>query len=97
MKVRDFITMEIDIDVYDNVCDEIGIAFCGPLKLTEAGEAEFKDVLDYDIEVNVRDGYADIDVQFDDWEKRLKRAKLFFYGAAGYISEEDFNKWFIIE
>ena len=29
MKVRDLLKTEIDIDVYDDVCEELGIAFCG--------------------------------------------------------------------
>lgn len=37
MKIAEFIKRENDLDVYDNVCEEIGIAFCGPLKLTAVG------------------------------------------------------------
>ena len=37
MKVKDLLEMEISVDVYDNVCDELAIAFEGPMELTEAG------------------------------------------------------------
>lgn len=46
MKVKDLITQEIDIDVYDDVCEELGIAFCGPVELTDDGAHEFADVLE---------------------------------------------------
>lgn len=35
MKVRDFIKQSIDVDVYDDVCEELAIAFCGPMELTD--------------------------------------------------------------
>ena len=35
MKIKDLLEMEIDVDVYDNVCEELAIAFCGATKLTE--------------------------------------------------------------
>lgn len=96
MKVRDFIKREEDIDVYDNVCEELGIAFCGPLRLKKEGEEKFDEVLDYDIEINVGPRYsvAIIDIDKDDWERRLKKAKEFFYAAAGYCADEDYQKWF---
>lgn len=51
MKVKDLLPMEIDIDVYDDVCEELGIAFCGPLTLTEAGQEKFSEVLEYEIQM----------------------------------------------
>lgn len=96
MKVRDFIKQEIDIDVYDNVCEEIGIAFCGSLELTEVGESEFADVLEYDIEIYPECAVVDIDDEEEEvWECRLKRAKKFFNAAAGYCSDENYKKWFV--
>ena len=41
MTVREFIKRDDDIDVYDDVCEELGIAFCGPLELTPEGEKQF--------------------------------------------------------
>lgn len=96
MKVREFITMEEDIDVYDDVCEELGIAFCGPIRMTAEGEKEFADVLDYEITMYPKYYEAIVHVDGDDWEKHLKRAKRFFYGAAGYIADDLFNKWFIL-
>ena len=41
MKVKDLIKEEIDVDVYDNVCEELAIAFCGSVELTEYGKKHF--------------------------------------------------------
>ena len=100
MKVRDLISQNIDVDVYDDVCEALAIAFCGPLKLTEEGKAQFGDVLSYEIElVNGLGGMVNVIVKVDDpeektWKERLKKAKAFFESAAGYCADEDFKKWF---
>lgn len=97
MKVKDFIKIEQDTDVFDNVCEELAIAFCGAIKLTREGKEKFADVLEYDIDVR-KSFLADvavIDIDYDDWKERLKKAEEFFYSIAGYCSEENYNKWFI--
>lgn len=97
MKVKDFIKIEQDVDVFDNVCEELAIAFCGAIKLTKEGKKKFADVLEYDIDVR-KSFLADvavIDIDYDDWKDRLKKAKEFFYSVAGYCSEENYDKWFI--
>ena len=99
MTVRDLLQQEIDIDVVDDVCEELYIAFCGPQKLTAEGEKEFSDVMDYPVLLH-NNGVAIIAiVQIDDpdeavWEARLERAKLFFEGAAGYCACSDYDRWF---
>lgn len=96
MKVREFIKREDDIDVYDNVCEELGIAFCGPIELTAEGKRHFAEVLEYDIDVD--DMYCcasiDVDAPEGEWQKKLKKAKEFFYAAAGYCDADDYDKWF---
>ena len=102
MKVRDFIKewadeSHYDVDVYDNVCEEIGIAYCaGSPVLTKDGEEHFKDVLDYDIKVDENCCIAIIDVDGEEgvWQKKLKKAKEFFYAQAGYCAWDDYEKWF---
>ena len=100
MTVKDLIAQEIDIDVYDNVCEELGIAFCGPLELTDAGKAEFADVMEYKVELhNPRPNWTNAIVDVDDpdedvFEHKLARAKLFFESAAGWCSVMDYKKWF---
>lgn len=93
MKIRDFIKMDIDIDVYDNVCDGIGIAYCGPMSLTEEGEKQFAEVMDYDIEI--QDDVAIVDIDRDNWRHMLRKAKDFFYSVAGYCDADLFDKWFV--
>lgn len=103
MRVLDLLPMEIDIDVYDDVCEELGIAFCGPLELTEKGMEKFGDVLDYEIVINPNSygGLPAVIVHVDDpdddvWKSRLAKAKEFFESAAGYCPADDFDSWFVL-
>ena len=96
MKVRDFIKMDIDIDVYDDVCEELAIAFCGALELTDAGKEHFAEVLDYDMVV-YEDGEYSVAiccVDGDKWKRRLRKAEEFFDSAAGYCAVSDYERWF---
>ena len=100
MTVKEFVELwadgtHEDIDVYDNVCELLAIAYCGT-QLTKAGEEHFKEVLDYEILVMPVHNIAVIDVDGPEgvWQKKLKIAKEFFYSAAGYCAETDYDKWF---
>lgn len=101
MKVKELIEylerIGEDVDVYDDVCDEIGIAFCGGIKLTEEGTKKFEEVLDYNVDVDITAHTAIIHVDDEEgiWQKKLKKAKQFFYSAAGYCADEDYQKWFV--
>ena len=101
MTVRDFIAQDIEIDVYDNVTDGIGVCFIGPMELTDEGEKHFKKLLDLDIEINNDPGWqfenAYVLIDDDDgdaWKERLEMAKEFFYAAAGYCAEDEYRLWF---
>lgn len=99
MKVRDFIKLDTDIDVYDDVCEELGICFCGPMELTEEGEKHFSEVLEYDIKLDLSGSFPTAVCLVDDdndrvWKKRLRKAIEFFYSAAGYCDCDDYDKWF---
>ena len=95
--IRDLLLMDVDIDVYDNVCESLAIAFCGPMNLTEEGEEHFKDVLDLPVSIYTDDNVAIIDVDDSEgvWQKKLKGAKELFYALAGYCSVTDYDTWFI--
>ena len=104
-KVRDLMLVDNDMDVYDNVCESLAIAFCNPFDddeahdwseyLTERGMKQFADVLDYPMEIIFGNAIVCVDDSDDKvWKTRLKRAKRFFESAAGYCSCEDYNKWF---
>lgn len=99
MKVRDFIKLDADIDVYDDMFDELGIAFCGSMQLTDAGKEKFAEVLDYDINyLSLKDSVATIHIDDADekvWKRRIKKAREFFYAIAGYCNADDYDKWFI--
>lgn len=100
MTIRDLIQQEIDIDVCDDVCEELSIAFCGPLRLTEEGQKQFADVMDYPVKLHP---YGDTIIAVvmidgpdgDAWEGRLEKAKDFFESAAGYCACSDYDHWFI--
>ena len=99
MTIKDFITMEIDVDVCDDYDESCYIAFCGPAKLTPAGLEEFAPVLDMVIELppeEIREKYCDpaIITGIDD-DNQVRQVKRFFYAAAGYCSVSDTAKWFI--
>lgn len=59
--MSDLMRIMDDIDVYDDVCEELGIAFCNPFDdddahdwdeyLTEYGMNTFGEVLDYPMEI----------------------------------------------
>lgn len=99
MTIRDLIQKEIDIDVYDDVCEELAIAFCGPQPLTPEGEKEFAEIMDYEIQINLC-SYGGLPAAIlcidglDDWEDRLRKAKIFFECAAGYCSCDDYDRLF---
>lgn len=101
MTVKDLIQLEVDIDVYDDVCESLAIAFCGPCNLTEEGQKEFAEVMDYEVQIN-QHSYGDMQaaiILVDDpedkvWKARLRKAKKFFESAAGYCACSDYDRWF---
>lgn len=95
MKVKDLLEQEIDIDVVDDVCEELDIAFVGPLRLTKAGLMKFSDVLEYPVRLRNDVCIVKIDDESEMvWTRRLDKAIEFFHAAAGYCSEDDYNRWF---
>lgn len=101
MTIRDLIQQEIDIDVYDDVCEDLGIAFCGPQLLTADGEKEFADIMEYEVKINPCSygGFPAAIVMIDGpdgdaWKGRLRKAKKFFESAAGYCPCDDYDRWF---
>ena len=98
MTVRDLIEQEICVDVVDDVCEELYIAMDGPIRLTPEGVKEFNDVLHYGAELHFNGsdivGIINVDGPEGVWQKKLRRAKKFFEGAAGYCTVEDYERWF---
>lgn len=99
MKVRDLLEMDVSIDVYDNVCDELAIAFEGPMELTEAGLKKFGEVLEYRVYLhdNGVATVAIVDVDDSDegeFERKLAAAKELFESMAGWCTVEEGKLWF---
>lgn len=100
MWVEDLLCKEIDMDVYDDVCEELAIAFCGPVVLTDEGRKVFAEALD--LPISIDDWNHTITVHVDDadektWKRNLREAKRFFESAAGYCADSDYQKWFVTE
>ena len=95
MKIRDFIKMDIDIDVCDDYDERCYIAFCGPLKLTDEGIEEFGHVLDMSVEVPTADEPYDTAILTAHNAGEAQELKRFFYSAAGYCPQGDWYDWFI--
>ena len=102
MTVGDFIEMwadgtHEDIDVKDNVCEELYIAYDGT-QLTKTGKEHFKEVLEYEIDVDTDPRWPEavIDVDGDEgvWQHKLAQASALFYSMAGYCKDTDWDKWF---
>ena len=95
MTVKEFLEKEFDIDIYDDVCEELGIVFCGPCELTEEGKNIFEPIMNCEVKVWEDDCQALLLIdKYADWESKLKLAKKLFIGFAGYISEDEWNKLF---
>ena len=95
MTVREFLAMEIDVDVVDDVEERVYIAFCGPCKLTKFGEEKFKDILDCTVTYWEKYCQAVINLdKYEDWEHKLDLAELLFVGFAGYIPDSQYKKLF---
>lgn len=93
MKVRDLIKMDVDIDVYDDYDERLGIAYCYGYKLTEEGEERFKDALELDVEI--RNGFGEaIALVHCETGKEATKAMDFFNSLAGWCSVKQFDKWF---
>lgn len=96
MKLRDFIKIEQDTDIYDDVYDGIGVCFCGALRLKKEGQKRYADILDLDVEpVSPYEAILHIDDPDDEIvEARYRLAKDFFWSAAGYCADDDWHRWF---
>lgn len=96
--IRGLLAMNIDIDVYDDDSDGIGIAFCGPVGLTDEGRKEWSDILDYKVsfvDETIAGDIAVVKIPDDvDYDEKLDRCSEFFGALAGYCSQEDWDKWF---
>ena len=100
MKIKELLGMNIDVDVCDNVCEELSIAFIGPVYLTEAGKQKFADVLEFDVHFGEDEESDIVTVDVDDkdeavFERKLASAKKLFDSAAGWCTMDEWNEWFI--
>lgn len=96
MGVWQLLERDIDVDIVDDVCEDLRIAFIGPQKLTKEGRNHFASVLDYEVDVDEEAGTAVLMIGNSKyWKSKLEKAKELFYGAAGYCSMEDYDKWFV--
>ena len=111
MKVKDLFGSKISlcVDVYENIADLIGIAFCGEVSLTEEGKKHFSKALQFPIArlsgdmlvIDTEKYYNDkkIDLEKYDFEEKIPSGVQnlidLFWGVAGYCSTSDYDLWFI--
>ena len=94
MKVKELIKQEMDVDVYDDYNEELGIAFCGPCKLTAQGKDRFAWVLEQEIDMfDDAHGILTGIVHAENEEEVLKYCE-FFEAAAGYCGEYAYGLYF---
>lgn len=101
MKLKELLTEATynewgDMDVSNDCIDDCACAWCGQT-LTDEGERHFADALSLDAEIGMVWGSPGIVVEIDHlpnygeaWDKVVD----LFSSAAGYCSEEDYDKWF---
>lgn len=89
LTVRDLMRVMYDIDVYDDVCEELGIAFCNPFDddevhewneyLTEEAMNTFGDVLDCPMHINQYDYGMNMTcavIEIDDEDDKVWKKRL---------------------
>ena len=101
MTIREFLKLEIDVDVVDDYAEDIDIAFVGPVELTEKAENYFGDALDVKVTL---ENYSELDntcdyavVNIDNCENPDMIADVLhelFVSAAGYCSEKLYDLFF---
>ncbi len=94
MNVRELVEIDKDItvDVYETLCDEIGVAFVSNnTKLTDKGEKHFAPILELLVEIDEDENCCS--VQNDD-EKNIPLLKELFWGLAGYMDKKTYDKYF---
>ena len=104
MKLKELLKLDIDVDVSDDYADQFEdggrwfdsiIAFVGPCKLTEAGQEKYKNIMDLDVDVDESNAIVHIPEDEDEkMEEMEKEVMLFFYAAAGYMSEDLYEEYF---
>jgi hypothetical protein len=94
--VRKLLEQDVDLDIYDDVCEELGIAFCGPVKLTEEGLKRFCGCLDFPVSYYPDDGFAVVHIDAPEgiWQKNLHSVKELFEAMAGFCKVSDYERWF---
>lgn len=90
LTVRDLMRVMYDVDVYDDVCEELGIAFCNPFDddkvhkwseyLTEEGMEKFGEVLFYPAHIVKQiingDAFYNFIVEIDDEDEKVWTKRL---------------------
>ena len=96
--IKDFLKMDISIDVVDDMSDDLWIAFDGPITLTEEGERKFHSVLNLLVEFNINYDTAIVLLNHRKDCERLERKCIeLFESLAGYCSADDWDRWFTFE
>jgi len=95
MTVRNLLVMDTDVDVYDDYDERLGVAFCGPMALTDNGMEKFADALDLPVTlIEYSDSAPVAVVHVDDDVERLNLVTELFDSLAGMCYYKDYDRWF---
>lgn len=96
IKFRDFIGTDVDIDTYNDITDEGGMAFVGPIYLAEDGEKEFGCLMDLNVRVSLGN-VAIVDMPTGPQSQTAKcmtALRTFLVCAAGYCPQSTYDRFF---
>lgn len=86
-----------DVDVYNDCLDTVGVAYCPRTRVTKEGRKEWEDILHLPVTVysplTVRPDWYEAVVHVET-EQEAVRVDKFFWAVAGYVSSEEWERWF---
>lgn len=86
------------IDVYNDCCDDEGVAIVDPVKLKPEGRKKFNDLFGLEVEVELEGSYPHATVLINDrrdWKSIRRLLNSFLWAQAGYCSCHDYDRWFV--
>lgn len=95
--VGQLLEMSCELDVYDDYDERLGLAFIGPVELTDKGFKKFKRALALKCEPDFEQGYAVVHIENGAehvMENDAEAALSLFASLAGYCADDDWHDWF---
>ena len=83
-------------EVYDDVSNDMGFTFHGPLELTDEGINHFSDIMELNVRITPNDeAFVEVDDTDESaWQKTFEKVQELFYTSAVCRGKEAYNRWF---